>query len=158
MSSVPGGEEFEPCPGGVGWRIWTKTVRSLKRNTDVLSLNMDVFKGREFTFSTREDGSEVRYMTDLQASQPWNLIIFFLIFEIKCIDLHLNLERKLNDIDYSHKLNEIKRNVSLRSWEIVPLQSSYSMLTAYTTAELYSLFYHECLYLSLTLKDYYELK
>ena len=24
---------------------------------------------------------------------------FFLIFEIKCIYLHLNLERKLNDID-----------------------------------------------------------
>ena len=61
----------------VGWGIFTGTDKSLKRDKDVLSLNMDVFKGKEFTLAIREDGSEVRSMTKLRASQSWNLIIFF---------------------------------------------------------------------------------
>ena len=52
-----GGEEFEPCLDGVG---------NLNPNCQifatgfVLFLNTDVFKGTEFTFAIREDGSEVK--------------------------------------------------------------------------------------------------
>ena len=67
---------FRPCPGvkslnlaRVGWGIFVGTDKSLKRDTDVLSFNMDVFKGKEFTLAIREEGSEVRSMTKLRASQ-----------------------------------------------------------------------------------------
>lgn len=122
MSSVPRGEEFEPYRAG--WGIWTRTVKSLKRDTDALSFNMDVFNGEEFTFALREDGSEVRSMTKLRASQSWNSL------RLNPFICTLNLKRKLNDIDQSHKFNEIKCNVSLRSWGIMPLQSWYSDLNS----------------------------
>ena len=46
LSFFPGGEELEPCMGGVGYLNRTCFTR-------VLSFNMELFKGKEFTFASR---------------------------------------------------------------------------------------------------------
>lgn len=53
LLTVCTGGEFEPCLGGVGWGIWTWTVKSFQQNTCALSFNMEVFKAKEFTFTSR---------------------------------------------------------------------------------------------------------
>ena len=37
----------------VWWAIWTGLIKFLQRNTRVLSFNMELFKGKEFTFASR---------------------------------------------------------------------------------------------------------
>ena len=49
-SAPGGGGGLEPCLGGVG--IWLELPKSFQRNICVLSFNMEVIKGKEFTFAS----------------------------------------------------------------------------------------------------------